>query len=313
MIKRTLLGLTVVLLAAIALPPLWFRVFRDTPPDLPPAGRRVVLPGGVGVNVLDEGSGPAVVMVHGLPGCAYDWRVLSTALARRGLRAIAYDRVGYGYSDARPVGTPFTAAQNAVELVGLLDALDLSNATVVGWSFGGATAMLAARSDPARIGRIVLVGSAGPGIEDTKPPLFVRVMFSRPVLAWVGTVPPAARGLRATISNAAYSGQPQPDWWMPTLNANFGRPHTPATYRMEGGSFEGAPPDTTGLALPILVIHGDEDLLAPVAIGHELHKRAPHSKLLLIEGGSHMLPVTHAERLADEIAAFQGDSLDVDR
>ena len=304
MIKRALIGLLVVILAAIALPPLWFALFPYTPPDLPPAGRRVVLPSGVGVNVLLEGSGPPVVMVHGLPGSAYDWRELAPLLAARGLHAIAYDRVGYGYSDGRPEGTRFTVDQNALELLGLLEALDLTNATVVGWSFGGATAMLAAHRDPTRIGRIVLVGSAGPGVENTQPPLVVRVLFSTPVLAWVRAVPPAARGLRTVTSNAAYSGQPQPDWWMPSLNANFGRPNTAATFRMEGSSFEGAPPDTTGLVLPILVIHGEQDLLAPIAIAHALHEHAPQSKLIVIEGGSHMLPVTHAARLADEIAAF---------
>jgi pimeloyl-ACP methyl ester carboxylesterase len=307
MIRRISIALALLVAAALLLPPLWYAVFRETPPELPPPGRRVVLETGVAVNVVEAGSGPAVVLVHGLPGCAYDWRELSSALAERGLRAIAYDRVGYGYSDARPAGTPFTAEQNAVELVALLDALDVRDATVVGWSFGGATTMLAVRRSPTRIGRIALVGSAGPGIEDQgPPPLPVRVMFSAPVLAWVAWVPPAARGLRALSSDAAYSGQPQPDWWMPTLDANFGRPHTPATYRMEGRSFAGAPPDTTGLSLPILVFHGEDDLFAPVAIAHELARRAPHSKLVVVEGGSHMLPITHAGRLADEIAALKG-------
>jgi 2-hydroxymuconate-semialdehyde hydrolase len=304
MIKRALVGLLVLVLAAIVLPPLWYRVFRETPPELPPAGRHVALPGGVGVNVVEEGNGPPVVLAHGLPGCAYDWRVLSAALAARGLRAIAYDRVGYGWSDARPDGQRFTVENNAIELLGLLEALDLENATVVGWSYGGAMAMVAAHRDPSRMGGIVLVGSAGPGVENSGPPLAFRVIFSPPVLAWIGAVPPLARGLRRGLSDAAYSSEPQPDWWMPTLNANFARPHTQRTYRSEGSDFGSAPPDPTGLTLPILVVHGELDQLAPVAIGRELHRRAPHSKLVVIERGSHMLPITHAERLADEIARF---------
>jgi pimeloyl-ACP methyl ester carboxylesterase len=256
------------------------------------------------VNVVLAGSGAPVVLVHGLPGCAYDWRELSRALAARGLRAIAYDRVGYGYSDPRPDGGRFSVEENALELLGLLEALDLSDATLVGWSYGGATAMAAAHRDASRMGRMVLVGSAGPGTESSEPPPLVRLLFSRPVLAWVALVPPAARGLRASVSEAAYSGQPQPDWWLPTVHANFGRPHTPRTFRAEGSSFGDVPPDPKGLTLPILVIHGEDDLLAPVAIGRELHRRAPHSRLVLIEAGSHMLPVTHAERLADEIASF---------
>src|SRR5688572_18559094 len=134
--RRVGLGVFLVLLAALALPPLWFRLFRDPPPELPAPGQRVVFASGIGVNVVEEGAGPAVVLVHGLPGSAYDWRPTSAALAARGRRAIAYDRVGYGWSDARPDGA-FSVASNAGELLALLEALGLEGVTLVGWSYGG--------------------------------------------------------------------------------------------------------------------------------------------------------------------------------
>jgi pimeloyl-ACP methyl ester carboxylesterase len=302
--KRFLLAVLVLAVAAVLGPPVWYAIFPVTPPDLPPAGRRVVLASGVGVNVVEQGSGAPVLLVHGLPGSAYDWRVLAPALAARGFRTLAYDRVGYGYSDARSDGR-FTIEQNATELIELLEALALDDATVVGWSYGGGTAIVAAQRRPARLGRIALVGSAGPGIENREPPLAVRVIFSAPVLLWLRFVPPAAIALRQLTSVAAYSGQTMPDWWMPSLNANFGRPHTPLTYRAEGSSFGTQKvPDPTGLELPILIVHGSDDQLAPIAIGNELHRRAPHSRLVVVDGGSHMLPITHAELLADEIAAL---------
>src|SRR5678816_2391268 len=68
---------------------------------LPPAGTAVTLPGGYRVNVLDEGTGPAVLLIHGLPGSAYDWEPLPTLLQAAGCRVIRYDRVGYGHSDRR--------------------------------------------------------------------------------------------------------------------------------------------------------------------------------------------------------------------
>jgi pimeloyl-ACP methyl ester carboxylesterase len=58
------------------------------------------------------------------------------------------------------------------------------------------------------------------------------------------------------------------------------------------------------LDMPILLIHGGDDRLAPVAIGRYLHSKAPGSELLVVEGGSHMLPITHAELLSERIAAF---------
>jgi pimeloyl-ACP methyl ester carboxylesterase len=128
-----------------------------------------VLSSGVGINVVESGAGPAVVMVHGLPGSAYDWRETTAALAARGRRAIAYDRVGYGGSDPRTNGR-FTPDANAEELSGLLDALSLRDVTLVGWSDGGATAMTAAMRGTARISRLVLVGTGGPDSADAEPP-----------------------------------------------------------------------------------------------------------------------------------------------
>jgi pimeloyl-ACP methyl ester carboxylesterase len=300
-----LLGfLLIVLVTAVALPPLWFRLFREPAPELPPPGRRVALASGVGVNVLEEGEGPPVVLVHGLPGTAYEWRSTSAALAQRGRRAIAYDRVGYGGSDPRPDGA-FSVESNAAELLALLEALGLEQVTVVGWSYGGATAIVAAQRDPSRMARVLLVGSAGPGMETVRPPpALARIVFSSPVLRWLHAVPPLARAAQASASRQAFSEGPEPDWWRPGLAANFARPHTPVSWRSEGEAMWAAPmPDPAGLALPVVVVHGDDDRLVPVEVGQELARRAPNARLVLVPGGSHMLPITHAGLLADEITA----------
>ena len=300
--RRLLLALLLALLVGVALPPLWFRLFREPVPELPPAGRRVALEGGVAVNGVEEGTGPAVVLVHGHPGSAYDWRVLAPELAARGRRAIAYDRVGYGRSDPRRDGD-YSFAANARELLALLEALELRDATVVGWSYGGGTAVLAAQQDASRIARLVLVGSVGPGIPTERSALEAAV-FSAPVLAWIAAVPPAGEAVRRAMSENAFSGQPQPEWWLPSLAANLGGGDTRRTMREEGLAYARQPiPDPTGLALPMLVVHGDDDRLVPVEVGRELARRASHARLVVVPGGSHMLPITHAPLLADEIAA----------
>jgi pimeloyl-ACP methyl ester carboxylesterase len=103
------------ILAALVLPPLWYAATAAPPPELPAPGRRVEVWPGLSVNVIEQGTGPAVLLVHGHPGCAYDWQPLMAELAARGFRAIAYDRLGYGYSDGRPSGN-VTVEQNAEEL-----------------------------------------------------------------------------------------------------------------------------------------------------------------------------------------------------
>jgi pimeloyl-ACP methyl ester carboxylesterase len=311
-VKRLLLVLAATLVAAFALPPLWFAVFpHEAPPPLPPPGERVVLPGGVGVNVVAEGSGPAVVLVHGLPGSAYDWRSLAPELAARGRRAVPYDRVGYGHSDPRGDGR-YTPQANAEELLALLEALQIEDATVVGWSYGGVTAIFAAAADPSRIRRLVLVGSGGPDSPDAEPPempLAMRVLYSDPVLRWRTAVPPLGIALMKTVSDAAFSGQPQPAWWLAGLRGNFSRWDTLVTYRSEmaGVGAEGEAPDdfpADRVRVPTLLLHGDEDRLAPIAIARTLHSMLPESELVEIAGGSHMIPITHAAQLAGRIAAF---------
>jgi pimeloyl-ACP methyl ester carboxylesterase len=312
--KRFVLILAVLLAALIALPPLWYVIFpAEPPPNLPPPGARVDLATGAAVNVLEEGSGAPVVLVHGLPGSAYDWRLLLPELASRGYRAIAYDRVGYGHSDPRP-DAAFTPDANAAELLALLERLELEQATVVGWSYGGLTAMLAAMQDPSRIARLILVGTGGPDSADAQPPEPSAVMGflnSGPVLAWRAAVPSTNVAMMRALSGVAFSGGAQPDWWLTSLRANLARPETITAYRSEmsgivDSSAEAGPPrfaaDT--IAVPTLFLHGDDDRLAPVTIARHLHTQIPNSKLHEIAGGSHMLPVTRADEVADLIAAF---------
>ena len=227
--------------------------------------------------------------------------------AQRGFRAIAYDRVGYGRSDRRPAGA-YTLAQNAAELVALLEALGLQHATVVGWSYGGGTAMLAAHRDPTRIGRLVLVGSGGPGIEATGPP--APSWPPSPARCCAGCAacrrsrPCCAR--RSAARRSAIS--PQPDWWLPDLAANFARPGTSHSYASEMADLEGPVPDPSGLALPILIVQGEDDRLVPPAVAEEIHRRAPHAELRRVPRAGHAIPITHAAWLADAVAAFAGQA-----
>lgn len=308
--KRLLLIAVALLIAALVLPPLRFVVFpADPPPLLPPAGRRVVLTDGTGLNVLVSGQGRPVVMVHGLPGSAYDWRETSAALAAIGMRAIAVDRVGYGRSDPRTSGA-YTPKSNAAELLDLLEAMELHDVTVVGWSYGGSTAMTAAMSQPERIRRLVLVGTGGPDSDDAQPSeisVLMRFFYSDAVLRWRAAIPPLSVLLMKALSNEAFSEGSQPEWWLDGLRANFSRRDTVIAFREE--MFEITPDnlrdfDLSRIQIPTLLLHGDDDRLAPIAISQYLSRRIAGAKLIEYPGASHMLPVTHAKAIAKEIAAF---------
>jgi len=299
--RRSLLAIASLLVAGLLLPPLWFSVFPQAVPSLPPAGRHIALADGQGINVLDVGNGPTLVLIHGLPGCAYDWAGLPQALAARGRHALAYDRVGYGRSDPRRDDS-YTVEANAGELLALLDILDLRHVTLVGWSYGGEVALRAAHRNSQRISALALIGSPGPAFV-WKQPLVERLLFSEPVLDWARRVPPLARAFARDQSRVAFSGSRYPDWWVPQLLANMLQPATTRAWLRESAllSIEGL--DPAGLDMPVLVIQGSNDRMVPLAVAQDLQRRSK-GELLVVAGGSHMLPITHTALLADRLARF---------
>src|ERR1700722_17692378 len=87
---------------------------------------------GLTLHVTEQGEGPAVLFCHGFPDTSYTWRRQMNAVASAGYRAIAPDMRGYGRSSAPPDAALYTPLDTAGDLVGLLDALNVSNAVLVG-------------------------------------------------------------------------------------------------------------------------------------------------------------------------------------
>jgi 3-oxoadipate enol-lactonase len=105
----------------------------------------------------DEGSGPAVVLLHAGIADRRMWAPLAGRLAQAH-RVVRYDLRGYGESTP-----PVSSFAHHDDLVGLLDAWGLERATLVGCSFGGAVAIDTALAHPDRVGALVLLGSAVSG------------------------------------------------------------------------------------------------------------------------------------------------------
>lgn len=137
------------------------------PPPLPgwlaehlPFGRRVARVGEHRLHFIDEGEGPAVLLVHGNPTWSFLWRKVIARIASEGVRAIAPDLIGFGLSDKpRRLGA-HTLAQHTALVRELVEALDPGALTIVGQDWGGPIAAGLAAATPGRVRAAVFGNTA---------------------------------------------------------------------------------------------------------------------------------------------------------
>ncbi len=120
----------------------------------PAVTHRFTRANGIRMHYVEAGSGPAMVLLHGFPQTWYEWRHQITALAGR-FRVIAPDTRGFGETE-KPRG-PYSRRMLAADIAGLLDALGIERAHVVGHDWGGIIAFKFACDHLQRLDRLVLI------------------------------------------------------------------------------------------------------------------------------------------------------------
>jgi|tagenome__1003787_1003787.scaffolds.fasta_scaffold20530559_1 pimeloyl-ACP methyl ester carboxylesterase len=217
--------------------------------------------GGVKTNYHDAGSGPAVVLVHGSgPGVtAYaNWRLVIPALAEH-YRVIAPDMAGFGFTE-RPEKADYSLDVWAGQVIGLLDALGIQQASIVGNSFGGAIALRLAARHPDRVNKLVLMGSMGIDFPITEgldrvwgyEPSFENMRRVLDVFAYNRELVPDE------LAEVRYRASMQPGF-QESFAAMFPAPRQRWVEAMRT-------PDEEIRALPhrTLIVHGREDQVIPV-------------------------------------------------
>lgn len=116
--------------------------------------------GGVRIHYQDAGdeNAPALILVHGFISSTAIWGDVLLPLAAAGFRVIALDLPGYGYSD-KPADGRYTIDSQAYAVVGLMNRLEIDEATIIGASYGGAIAATIALDYPERVTRLILIGA----------------------------------------------------------------------------------------------------------------------------------------------------------
>ena len=120
--------------------------------------------GDLNISVTDAGHGPPVVLLHGFACGNRMWLHQIRAL-KRSFRVIAYDQRGHGLTDAPPGAQRYSASLLSRDLVGVLDALKIERAALVGFSLGGGPALALAATKPDRVSHLVLA-DVGAGADE---------------------------------------------------------------------------------------------------------------------------------------------------
>lgn len=251
----------------------------------------------IDLRYTEQGSGPAVVLLHGFPLDRTMWDDQLAVLAER-FRVIVPDLRGHGETEAPP--GPYTMAQHVEDLRGLLDRLGIDRAALVGLSMGGYITMNFLARHPQRAWAAVLADTRAPGdAEETKR---VRAEQARLVQS-EGMAPFVEQQLPKMYTQATLHERPDlVERYRRIVGAD--RPAAVAA-ALDGLA---ARPDTTAslaqIRCPVLVVVGSEDSITPPADARLLAERIPNARLETIEGTGHLANIEAPERFNAVVLEF---------
>ncbi len=278
---------------------------------LPPAGSFAKL-GSTRLHYVDQGQGPAIVMIHGIAGNLQNFTYgLATPLAQTH-RVICIDRPGYGYSK-RSFNADTSLEAQADIIVSLLDHLQIESAVFVGHSLGGTISLAAAQRHPDRVRALALIAPLT-HLPEAHLPAFKALDLPSPlirfILGWTLAIP-------GTLYRMSLS-----------LKIIFGPERAPRDFAIRGGGILSLKPQTfitassdvqnaiqsmpaievayANMKTPVHVLFAHEDrILDCKQNGEDLPSRIPGAQITLVTGG-HMLPVTQVEVCVQFIEGVAG-------
>jgi pimeloyl-ACP methyl ester carboxylesterase len=244
-----------------------------------------------GINLYYElhGQGRPVVLIPGLGYNGWMWHKMIPGLAEQ-FEVISIDNRGSGLSD-KPAG-PYTAQMLAADVIGLLDALDVPKAHIVGHSMGGFIAQAIAVDYPARVDKLVLSATnfGGPHHIPITPPAMA-------VLTDVSGDPIERLRRGIVISTAPGFAEDNPQIIDEWVAYRVQHPIDPAGYQAqlaiglgllsEAASFEHK---LGRVNAPTLVLFGEHDAVVPPGNAELLAAKLPHAQIAILPNAGHVFP-----------------------
>ena len=251
--------------------------------------------------------GTPVILSHGWPLNADAWEATALFLAEHGHRAIAHDRRGHGRSSQTWDGNEMDTY--ADDLACLVEALDLSDLTLVGHSTGGGEVVhYVGRHGTARVARLVLVSAVPPFMLQTDDnPGGVPIEVFDGIRA--GSLVDRSQLYRDLADGPFFGHNRNQDvsqgfrdaFWLQSMACG----HRAAYECIAAFSATDFRPDLEKVDVPTLVIHGDDDQIVPFEVGGARSAAmVAGAELKVYEGSGHALPDTARDRLHADLLAF---------
>jgi len=256
-----------------------------------------------------EGSGPPLLLLHGIAGSSRTWRDVIPRLTDR-FTVIAPDLMGHGQSE-KPIGD-YSLGAFASGIRDLLEVLSIDRITVVGQSFGGGVAMQLAYQHPEQCDRLILVDSGGLGREVSWMLRFMTLPGSEYVMPVIfpGFVRDWGDSLFRRINDHGIHLGRFGEMWSAyaSLAESENRKAFARTIRsvIDPGGQTVSAMDRLYLAtpMPTLIIWGDRDDIIPVSHAYAAHQAIPGSRLVIIEGVGHFPQIEAPEQFVDALVDF---------
>jgi pimeloyl-ACP methyl ester carboxylesterase len=302
-ILLTLILIVAVIVAGLA----WFaaNTARKVEAAVPPCGEFMEIDGHRLHYVDTKGTGPAIVMIHGLGSTLWNYTYALVEKLSGEFRVIAVDRPGSGYS-VRPDDAPARLGAQADTLAKFIRGLGLKQPLLVGHSLGGALSLAIALDHPDCAGALALIAPLTHAQDEVPEPfqgLVINSPVMRKIIAWTLATP-------MSIRNAPK-----------LLKIVFGPDAVPVDYPTRGGGLLGLRPNSFyntssdavavmedvpgmmkrygGLTIPLGMLFAKGDLLLDYRRqGEALKQKCPALDLVLLDEHGHMLPLTAPDATA---------------
>jgi len=246
------------------------------------------------LHVVRRGAGEPLLLIQGMSGTHAAWGEPFLSALDPAFASISYDHRGIGHSDPAP--DAFSLVELAHDAIGILDALEIESAHVLGISMGGMVAQELALGHPERVRTLTLgcTYSGGEGASLASPQTIQRLaegMMSGDRELAIRT------GYEVNLSKAFVADESN---WEAFHEMATTTPAAIATImlQMQAITVHDALVRLATLAAPTLVIHGDEDQMIPVANAQLIGGTIPGARLEILPGVGHMFWWEQPERSA---------------